>query len=62
MEGVNFKEIRLSKSDDSFAVAIDTKGVLYSWGNNQHGQLGHGDYTDKDLPTQVMQLRRKAVS
>lgn len=33
--------------------AIKTDGTLWAWGYNGSGQLGLGDFIDKDLPTQV---------
>lgn len=32
---------------------IDEKGFFYSWGGNKNGQLGHGDYDDRNFPTLV---------
>lgn len=62
MDGIEFKNIQISCDKEAFAAAVDTKGALYSWGFNKNGQLGHGDKVDRDLPIQVMQLRRKRVS
>ena len=35
-------------------LAIDEKGRLFSWGHNDHGQLGHGDKKDRNEPCQVL--------
>jgi len=35
------------------SMALTTKGVLYSWGKNSHGQLGTGDTLSKNVPTIV---------
>lgn len=35
------------------AAAIDDQGVLYTWGNNDKGQLGTGDTTSRKKPTKV---------
>lgn len=35
------------------AAAIDNKGTLYTWGNNDKGQLGLGDYTMRSTPSKV---------
>ena len=32
---------------------IKSDGTLWSWGNNQDGQLGQGDTTDRLVPTQI---------
>ena len=34
-------------------LAIKTDGTLWAWGDNADGQLGVGDYYQKDTPTQV---------
>ena len=34
-------------------LAIGTDGSLYSWGLNDHGQLGHGDKVNRSSPTKV---------
>ncbi|MGO8674153.1 MAG: PKD domain-containing protein, partial [Capsulimonadaceae bacterium] len=36
-------------------LAIQTNGTLWSWGDNQYGQLGIGTTTDADSPVQVSQ-------
>lgn len=35
------------------AAAIDTSGNLYTWGNNDKGQLGLGDFSMRSTPTKV---------
>lgn len=37
--------------------AIDADGRLYTWGRNERGQLGHGDYKTRGTPTLVEALR-----
>lgn len=39
-----------SATENSFIAALDTKGHLYTWGSNNQGELGHGDYEAKSLP------------
>jgi len=41
----------------SHALAIDCDGVVYTWGRNERGQLGHGDYNERKTPTAVEALR-----
>lgn len=36
-----------------FGAAIKNDGTLYAWGDNQHGQLGQNDTTQRLSPTQV---------
>jgi len=61
MDGVLFHEIQISKQESSFAVAVDLKGAVYSWGPNFDGQLGQGDFNTRTLPTQVSRLKRKQI-
>jgi len=34
-------------------VVVDETGVAWSWGNNDFGQLGHGDQTHRRIPTKI---------
>jgi hypothetical protein len=36
------------------SMATDADGLLYTWGNNQYGQLGHGDITPLLSPKHVI--------
>ena len=38
---------------DSHVLAIGSNGILYSWGHNDHGQLGDGTTTDRYQPQPV---------
>lgn len=40
-------------SSGEHQMAIKTDGTAWSWGLNDYGQLGLGDYTDRVTPTQV---------
>ena len=40
MDGIHFTDIHISKQDQAFAAALDSKGALYTWGPNSDGQLG----------------------
>ncbi|BDR52289.1 hypothetical protein KIM372_01960 [Bombiscardovia nodaiensis] len=46
------KYIQVSPGD-THTVAIADDGKTYAWGNNEHGQLGTGDTTERLTPTQV---------
>ena len=35
------------------SMAIKSDGSLWAWGVNEYGQLGLGDYTNRNVPTQV---------
>ena len=59
MDGIYFSDIQISKQESCFALSIDIKGALYAWGPNFDGQLGHGDFNTRTLPTQITRLKRK---
>ena len=37
----------------SFYIALKTDGTIWSWGNNNNGQLGLGDRTNRSSPVQI---------
>jgi alpha-tubulin suppressor-like RCC1 family protein len=39
--------------DNVYALAIQSNGTLWAWGNNTFGQLGLGDITNRSSPVQV---------
>ncbi len=43
-------------------LAVSLGGVLYSWGSNSDGQLGHGDQAAKSKPTIVQYFRQNKLS
>ncbi|XP_043714035.1 protein RCC2 homolog [Telopea speciosissima] len=42
-------------------VALDVEGRCYTWGRNEKGQLGHGDYLQRDRPTVVSDLLKHKI-
>jgi len=40
----------------SHSLAVSADGDLYSWGWGRHGQLGHGDFSNRLIPTPVRAL------
>ena len=40
----------------SHTVALTKKGEVFTWGKNNHGQLGHGDKENRIVPTKVAAL------
>ena len=38
---------------DAVDLARFKNGSLYSWGHNEHGQLGHGDLKHRDVPERI---------
>lgn len=60
----------MESSDPVFQITLSTSHQLaltvdervYSWGDNTHGQLGHGDRRVRTVPTLVDALQGKGVS
>jgi alpha-tubulin suppressor-like RCC1 family protein len=48
--GLRFKSISLGGGS---VIALTSDGTAYSWGRNNHGQLGVGDSVNKNVPTPV---------
>ncbi|KAL5706558.1 hypothetical protein ACHQM5_024709 [Ranunculus cassubicifolius] len=42
-------------------VALDVQGRCYTWGKNKNGQLGHGDFIQRDRPTLVSALSKYTI-
>lgn len=47
---------------DNYSMARSLTGALFSWGNNQYGQLGIGNQHSQPSPVQVSELKAKRVS
>jgi alpha-tubulin suppressor-like RCC1 family protein len=41
------------KAGNHFVIAVAQNGELYSWGDNSKGQLGLGDYDQRNVPTKI---------
>jgi alpha-tubulin suppressor-like RCC1 family protein len=37
-------------------IAVDDSGIVWTWGQNNYGQLGHGDQTLRNTPAQISGL------
>lgn len=44
------------------ALVLTRQGTLYSWGYNDFGQLGHGDYKERATPERIDALDQKRVT
>lgn len=44
------------------ALALDTHGHVYSWGNNLYGSLGLGDSVDRLFPTRIEQFANVSIT
>jgi alpha-tubulin suppressor-like RCC1 family protein len=52
--GTNWKQVSAGGNGTiGFTAAIKTDGTLWTWGNNNNGQLGLGDTSVRSAPTQV---------
>lgn len=50
---LTLKNVIAYSAGTDHAAAINEDGVLYTWGCNDKGQLGLGDYTYRTIPTRV---------
>lgn len=54
MDNIKFNDIKVSKfQSQACAFALQDNGKVFAWGNNQLGQLGHGDKRNRKMPTQL---------
>ena len=57
MRLATLKNVRIrhvgSGQDAAHVVVVDETGQAWSWGNNDHYQLGHGDRRCRRLPTAI---------
>eukprot|EP00943_MAST-04B_sp_MAST-4B-sp1_P004174 g4174.t1 len=53
--------IEMIAAGGMFSCAVTEDGVLYTWGCNSEGQLGHGDCVDRMTPTKVQLLESEPV-
>ena len=45
----------------NFTILLTNSGILFSFGNNQYGQLGHSDYIDRINPEPIQKLKNDGV-
>ncbi len=53
LQGKHVKEIACGSGHSA---AITSNGELYTWGQGDHGRLGHGDQLNQNKPKQVSQV------
>ena len=53
VESLQGKQVREIACGTGHSAAITTNGELYTWGQGDHGRLGHGDTTNQPKPKQV---------
>ena len=54
----NIEEIDIGTN---FCVCMDSEGHVYSWGNNTNGELGAGDFENKDTFINVTALKGRKI-
>lgn len=50
------KVIKCIQAGYRHSAAVSEDGLLYTWGEGDHGRLGHGDTTGRQIPTLVRDL------
>lgn len=50
---LNLQNIVQLAGSSNFAMALDSSGNIYSWGDNTYGELGQGNTTSLATPTQI---------
>ena len=46
---------------NSFGVVVDVEGKVYSWGSNSSGQLGLGNYENRETPFLIEELKETKI-
>ena len=54
--GLTSKTVKLLAAGPSHSLAVTTDNQIFTWGQNDYGQLGVGDTTNRRLPTAVSDL------
>jgi alpha-tubulin suppressor-like RCC1 family protein len=54
---VKLNSVKAVAAGDGFTVALRDDGIVWTWGNNTHGQLGDGTTEDRTKPVQVPGLK-----
>jgi alpha-tubulin suppressor-like RCC1 family protein len=49
-------------SHGGLGVILTRQGFVYSWGQNEVGQLGLGDFKPRDTPLKLRSLNEKKVT
>ena len=47
---------------ESSSLVLDIEGIIWSWGNNEQGELGLGDVMYRPHPFPVMSLKQKGIT
>ena len=44
-----------------FGIAVDDQGLAWSWGANDHGELGLGDTQPREHPFPILNMKGKTI-
>lgn len=47
---------------ESSSLVLDSEGIVWSWGNNDNGELGLGDVIYRPHPFPIMSLKQKGIT
>ena len=61
IESLQGKHVKDIACGSGHSAAITTNGELYTWGQGDHGRLGHGDTVNQSKPKQVRACVRAHV-
>ncbi|GJP73551.1 hypothetical protein CLOP_g4251 [Closterium sp. NIES-67] len=56
-----FKQVEQIACGSHHTAALTAASDLFTWGKGSHGQLGHGDTRDKEVPTRVEAIKDQRV-
>ena len=59
---LNGKKIVDISINDDFIITLDEVGRVYTWGNNDYGQLLDGSYEDKNIPICISNLNENVLN
>ena len=57
---IDIMDFKISKGGTG--VILTNRGDVYTWGENEYGQLGHGDFNPRRAPEKVESLGQKKVT
>lgn len=61
IESLQGKHVREIACGSGHSAAITSKGELYTWGQGDHGRLGHGDTSNQPKPKQVRECGETVI-
>ena len=59
LQAIRIEKVAASIGSYGHALAIDSQGQLWSWGDGDHGKLGHGNTEQQKYPKIVSTMKRK---